>query len=481
MNRYTILLGIWAGLIGLVSWRLVDTGEEDQGEGELIAEIVKIDGDSQVLRAGSLDWYNAEESDALFAGDFLQTGENGQIELVFNDERPFTIGENALLKFHMKQNSRKEIRLALLSGKINVKEIAPKAPLLKPTTKRPRPRPRSKPKVSAPLAIRVDTPEEVFVLEPEIKKVEIKRDKKTKKTLVAKQPPKGKLKVLRQGRKIDTARVAKKVFKPKSQTIDLSKPVEVFHDDSPLIKPISILREKPKKLAIVEPKKTIPKEPTPVKKVEKQPLPEKEPQKPLVKKTTPKPTKKEPPKKREPFPFDEIKGGKSIGLSRFIYKNPPKDIPMPTGKGKMKITISLKHESDVKAMKGVLYGAGNFKLDSYKPAPFNGTFIVRNDKIIGHIKGWLSKKNLLRLHNLARADLIFQGRRTDFNGKGTTADLEAAKAGKPLYFTHRGRSIRLSAELLAKDAASIKSFLKKKKSSIFRRPVKILTSSKVAH
>lgn len=87
------------------------------GEGQFHS----VHGNVMIQRAGKSEWEAAETETAVFNGDFIKTGSDGNAEVLFSDGALFRISPNSLLEVHRHaRNKPEEGAVKMVVGKINV-------------------------------------------------------------------------------------------------------------------------------------------------------------------------------------------------------------------------------------------------------------------------------------------------------------------------------------------------------------------------
>ncbi len=93
-----------------------------EGNRELtgIGQVVSLEGDVAIQRAGRSEWQPAHERQPLFNGDFVRTGSNGLAEILFTDGTLYRLDPNSLLEVSRPQRMASSASVSMVVGEIDV-------------------------------------------------------------------------------------------------------------------------------------------------------------------------------------------------------------------------------------------------------------------------------------------------------------------------------------------------------------------------
>ena len=451
MNNSRILFSAWLLLVGFFTYRVAFIHDAQKGEGEVVARIKGLKGQVKVMRAGGLEWFTLSKEDTLHDGDMIQTSDNSQIKLAFNDGRPFLLGSKAMLKITRDNDDENKVLLALFGGRLKVQEntrdssIDKEQPSLWQTlfsTKSPK------------------TPSDRIMLAVATADGKLNLQKKSDSVFIGHGKKSGRTKILRRNG-IEKENLSSQhhltPHNPKWQKASLLTipNFKVNH------KPEGEIEEKPEK-----------------KKVFLQPKRKKEPQS----------SKKDSPKNKEKdkllalipkspyFDLSRLKAPLKIKLAHLNYEIPQKNLKLPSGNKNLPLTIAFLKSNSLKNLKGYMQKSGHYEILPYSPMPAKGIYFIKNKQVVGYLQGSVSRKNLRRFSKILNLDYIIKGPLDAIVTENITGVLTAAKGGEPLYFAHRQRVIRVGADLLIRDIESIEGFFKEKQRLLFTQKVEILAA-----
>jgi len=94
------------------------------GEGDRtlagVGQIVSLEGDVAVQRAGRSEWQPAHERQPLFNGDFVRTGNNGLAEILFSNGTLYRLDPNSLLEVSRPHRTASSASVSMVVGEIDV-------------------------------------------------------------------------------------------------------------------------------------------------------------------------------------------------------------------------------------------------------------------------------------------------------------------------------------------------------------------------
>ena len=167
----------------------------------------------------------------------------------------------------------------------------------------------------------------------------------------------------------------------------------------------------------------------------------------------------------------------SIGVRHLVWGKSHKEIQPPISKNSShRFQIHLKSPANLKRLLPIIAANKDFSLSSYIAPKGPSAIIIKGRRIIGHISG--SKPSTRQAKVVLRilgANIIYYGSRYDISLNPKKNLMKKDK--RPLYFTYRGRLVRINRQLL-KNKSAIDSFIKKINGTLFRRKVKILAIKK---
>jgi len=93
-----------------------------EGNRELagVGQVVSLEGDVAIQRAGRSEWESAHERQPLFNGDFVRTGSNGLAEILFTNGTLYRLDPNSLLEVSRPRRAASSASVSMVVGELDV-------------------------------------------------------------------------------------------------------------------------------------------------------------------------------------------------------------------------------------------------------------------------------------------------------------------------------------------------------------------------